>query len=49
MMLLLVDDTIDVVDVVADVDVDAVHVYIHGHDPKGKGSPSSTRAPDGIK
>ena len=37
------DDDMD-----TDDNVDAVHVYIHGHDPKGRGKPSSTREPDGI-
>ena len=31
-----------------DIIVDAVHVYIHGRDPKGRGKPSSTREPDGV-
>ena len=35
------DDTVD--------DVDAAHVYRHGHDPKRRGNSSSTRAPDGIE
>ena len=34
-------------DIIVDA-VDAVHVYIHGRDPKGRGKPSSTREPDGI-
>ena len=41
------DNTLDEVMVTFD-NVDAVHVYIHGHDPKGRGKPSSTREPDGI-
>ena len=35
-------------DMDTDIIVDAVHVYIHGRDPKGRGKPSSTREPDGI-
>ena len=31
------------------VNVDVVHVYIHGHDPKGRGNPSSTWEPGGIR
>ena len=44
-----VDDTNTIVDDMdTDINVDAVHVYIHGRDPKGRGKPSSTREPDGI-
>ena len=42
------DDNTIVDDMDTDIIVDAVHVYIHGHDPKGRGQPSSTRGPDGI-
>ena len=43
-----VDDNTIVDDMDTDRIVDAVHVYIHGRDPKGRGKPSSTREPDGI-
>ena len=44
-----VDDDNTIVDNMdTDIIVDAVHVYIHGRDPKGRGKPSSTREPDGI-
>ena len=42
------DDNTVVDDIDTDIIVDAVHVYIHGHDPKGRGQPSSTREPNGI-
>ena len=42
------DDNIIVDNMDTDIIVDAVHVYIHGRDPKGRGKPSSTREPDGI-
>ena len=42
------DDNTFVDDMDTEIIVDAVHVYIHGRDPKGRGKPSSTREPDGI-
>ena len=42
------DDNTIVDDMDTDIIVDAVHVYIHGRGPKGRGKPSSTREPDGI-
>ena len=42
------DDNTIVDDMDTDITVDAVHVYLHGRDPKGRGKPSSTREPDGI-
>ena len=42
------DDNTIVDDTDTDIIVDAVHVYIHGRDPKWRGKPSSTREPDGI-
>ena len=42
------DDNTIVDDMDTDIAVDAVHVYIHGRDLKGRGKPSSTREPDGI-
>ena len=42
------DDNMITDDMNTDIIVDAVHVYIHGHDPKGRGKPSSTSEPDGI-
>ena len=44
------DDNTVTDDMDADDNVDAVHVYIYiyGHDPKGRGKPSSIREPDGI-
>ena len=41
------DNTIDD-DMDTNINVDAVHVCIHGRDPKGRGKPFSTREPDGI-
>ena len=46
--ILAVDDNTIVDDMDTDINADAVHVYIHGRDPKGRGKPSSTREPDGI-
>ena len=43
------DDNTVTDDMNMDVNVDVVHVYIHGHDPKGRGNPSSTREPGGIR
>ena len=45
---ILADDDINTIvdDMDTDIIVDAVHVYIHGRDPKGRGKPSSTREPD---
>ena len=42
------DDNTIVDNMDTDIIVNAVHVYIHGRDPKGRGKPSSTREPDGI-
>ena len=42
------DDNTIVDNMDTDIFVDAVHVYLHGRDPKGRGKPSSTREPDGI-
>ena len=39
------DITVAVGDDTAD-DVDAAHVYIHGHDPKRRGNSSSTLLPE---